>query len=120
VSVFSLGVREVSLSSTANTDKIHSREKMLLQVIASPSFYRFTQENLNISIDHTLVEPRGRMKGRSITLSSGVARDSEFLKLFIHELAHFVDIYVLNSIAKKDPSQDFYKISWQSSTTKRA
>jgi hypothetical protein len=98
VSVFSLGVRQMTLSSTADTDKIHAREKMLFHVIASSNFYGFTEEQLNISIDHTLVEPRGRMKGRSITLSSLVARDAEFLKLFIHELSHFVDIYVFNSI----------------------
>lgn len=119
-SLSALSVREMHVSSTQDTDKMHAREKIVTQVLSSPSFYDWSRESLSVSIDHTLVEPRGRMKGRSITLSSSVARDSEFLKLFVHELGHFVDIYVYNSIGGKDLSNQFYNISWQSPTTKRA
>lgn len=99
-----LGVREVRLSSTADTSKSQSREDMIQRVLSSSSFFDFTRERLDILISGTLVEPRGRMTGRSITLSSGVSRDSEFLKLFTHELGHFVDIYILVMSGDKDVS----------------
>ena len=110
----------MSISSTASTNNIESREGMIRRLLSSTSFFDFTQERLDISIDHMLVEPRGRMKGRSITLSSRVSRDSEFLKLFVHEMGHFVDIYVYVVSGGKDISSEFYGISWQNITTKRA
>lgn len=33
------------------------------------------------------------MKDAQISLSPYIARDTEFTKLFIHELAHYIDIY---------------------------
>jgi hypothetical protein len=88
--------------------------------MSSSTFFDYTDETLQILIDHTLIEPRGRMKWRNISLSSHIARDSEFLKLFLHELAHFVDIYILKNIWGKDLSHNFYTISWQNPNTKRA
>ncbi len=61
------------------------------------------------------------MKDAQISLSPYVARDTEFIKLFIHELAHYIDIYAI--IANRngyDISDDFYHISWQKPTIKRA
>lgn len=83
--VSALSVREIEIASTTQTQNILSREKMIQQTLTSPSFIEFALQKLIISIDHMLLEPRGRMKGRSITLSSSVMRDSEFLKLFVHE-----------------------------------
>jgi hypothetical protein len=60
------------------------------------------------------------MKGRSISLSAAVVRDSEFLKLFTHELAHFIDIYSLGGAPDTDSSNVFYRISWQDARTKLA
>lgn len=112
---------EVQLSSTDYTDKIRSREKIIGQTLSSASFVPFTKSRLDISIDTKLIEPRGRMKWRSIILSALVDRDSEFLKLFVHEFAHFVDIYVLVREGKTpDISLDFYNISWQSASIKKA
>lgn len=119
-SAFSSGVRQIQITSTTINDSTQSREKMITQVLNSSGFYPYSNYSLGITIDHTLVEPRGRIKGRAISLSSSVVRDSEFLKLFIHELGHFVDIYVFNNLLNKDVSQDFYAISWQNPTTKRA
>jgi hypothetical protein len=93
---------------------------MINTVLASPTFLSFARPPLDIIIDAGLVEPRGRMKGRAISLSALVTRDSEFLKLFAHEFAHFVDIYRLTGDATSDPSNMFYRISWQSATTKLA
>jgi hypothetical protein len=59
------------------------------------------------------------MKGGDITLSNKVAKDGEFIQLFTHEFAHFLDIYILSASSKRsDPSQEFYDISWNNPTTK--
>jgi len=88
-------VRDVSIQKTLDTPNLRSREGIIVQALSAPSLFSFTRERLNILIDHTLTEPRGRMRGRDITLSALVARDTEFTKLFVHEFAHFVDIYIL-------------------------
>lgn len=119
-SVFANSVWQVQISRTIDTSRVVAREKMIYRVMSSSTFLRYTYEPLSILIDHTLVEPRWRIKWRDISLSSLIARDSEFLKLLVHELAHFVDIYMLPNKWGKDISHDFYKISWQNSTTKRA
>lgn len=60
------------------------------------------------------------MKGSNITLSEKVVRDGEFIKLFVHELGHYIDIYVLVNIAGEDVSHYFYEVSWENSTVKKS
>ena len=82
---------------------------------------RFGYNALSILIDANQVEPRGKMQGRSITLSATVLRDGEFLKLLVHELGHYTDIYDLVAVwDQADPSESFYTISWQDKTTKKS
>jgi len=60
------------------------------------------------------------MKNAQIFLSPYINRDGEFVKLFIHELAHYIDIYNLVAYGKnRDISNDFYAISWQAPTIKK-
>ncbi len=59
------------------------------------------------------------MTGNQIRLSMNVNRDSEFLALFVHEFAHFIDINVLTNLDPiLDPSNDFYAISWEDTKVK--
>lgn len=61
------------------------------------------------------------MQGTSITLSTSVNQEGEFIKLLIHELGHYIDIYKLvGTTSRTDPSEIFYGISWQDRTTKKA
>jgi hypothetical protein len=61
------------------------------------------------------------MKDTKISLSPYIARDTEFAKLFMHELAHYIDIYsFVMDRTGHDISDDFYHISWQKPTTKSA
>jgi hypothetical protein len=61
------------------------------------------------------------MKDTRISLSPYIVRDTEFAKLFIHELAHYIDIYSFaTNWSGHDISEDFYRISWQKATTKSA
>jgi hypothetical protein len=98
---------------------IHSRKGMIEQILRSDPMY-FSYSALSIILDSGMIEPRGQMKGRTIRLSPHVSRDSEFIKLLVHEVAHYVDIYYL--VSKKnqnDPSELFYRISWENKKTKK-
>lgn len=108
------------IKSTIHNDSVATREKLIQRILYSQSFLSHKDEELSISIDHQLIEPRARIKGRHIMLSSHIVRDTEFLKLFVHEFAHFVDIFILKNIWGKDISHEFYKMSWQDPKTKRA
>jgi hypothetical protein len=89
-------------------------------VLSSDQMF-FGYSALSIILDSKLIEPRGQMKGRSIRLSPNVEKESEFLALLVHEVAHYVDIYSLTSLGSvEDPSSDFYRISWESPKTKKS
>ncbi len=54
-----------------------------------------------------------------MSIASGIAKDTEFIKLFLHEFGHYIDIHVLKSSSFiEDPSKEFYKISWKSKDIK--
>ncbi len=42
------------------------------------------------------------------------------MKLLIHEVGHYVDIYTLFSKGESDISTEFYNISWSDKTTKKS
>lgn len=95
--------------------------KKLIEKIISADVLEFGYQALSVRIDANQIEPRGKMQGRAITLSAKVPRDGEFIKLFIHELAHYIDIYTLAGTRYvSDPSDAFYAISWIDKTTKRS
>lgn len=81
--------------------------------------YSFSDFSLLIDVDQ--YEPRGKVQGKKMILSPHVKTDTEFLKLFVHEVGHFVDIYLLVSTSgEKDPSEDFYSISWKEPYVKKS
>lgn len=55
----------------------------------------FSYKALIVLIDEKLREPRGKIYGQNIALSAHIGKDGEFVKLLVHELAHYVDIYFL-------------------------
>ncbi len=99
--------------------KIIKRQTLIESILI---YYRpiFAISSLLVFIDENMVEPRGKMKGSNITLSEKVVRDGEFIKLFVHELGHYIDIYVLVNIAGEDVSHYFYEVSWENSTVKKS
>ena len=85
------------VNTNGNAQNIASRKKLIEEVLRADSM-RFGYNALLILIDANQVEPRGKMQGRSITLSATVLRDGEFLKLLVHELGHYTDIYDLVAV----------------------
>lgn len=63
-------------------------------------------------------EVRGKMKNKSIHMyAPETLKKSEFLSVYIHELGHFIDIYILEKDVIWDDSNNFYDISWKSVKT---
>lgn len=108
------------VESIGTMKNMESRKNLIEQVLSSDEMH-FWYRALSIVLDTSLVEPRGQMKGRLIRISPHVQRDAEFLKLLVHEVAHYIDIYTfIVSKQSSDPSTAFYKISWENAKTKRA
>ncbi len=113
---FALGW-DFSVTSSVESPSIDKRKNIISTFL---SYYSsvFSYRSLAILIDDKLVEPRGRIYGSRISLSSHVLKDGEFLKLFIHEFGHYIDLYFLTSAAGRDASETFYGISWKDTTVK--
>ncbi len=108
------------VNTIGNAQNIVSRKK-LIQEVLDTSVMTFQYSALSILIDANQVEPRGKMQWHTITLSATVAKESEFLKLLVHELGHYVDIYFLvASSIGWDTSNRFYDISWIDVSTKKS
>lgn len=99
---------------------VAERRGNLIARILRSAFFPFSYEGLLVFIDTNQREPRGQIRGKDMRLSAHIVSDAEFLQLFVHELGHFVDIYMLRaSRFSSDPSQDFYAINWKKPTIKR-
>ncbi len=111
---------DLNIASIGVGKKIEVR-KHLIRNILSADALRFGYSALSIVLDVNQIEPRGKMQWTSITLSPNVDQEGEFIKLLIHEVGHYIDIYKLVwSSSRTDPSEIFYGISWKDRTTKKA
>lgn len=109
------------VESIGNAPNIGAR-KILIQNILRSDTMHFSYSALRIILDMNQKEPRGKMQGHQITLSPHVPKDSEFIKLLVHEVSHYIDIFYLTSALwkGKDPSEYFYRVSWIDKTTKKS
>jgi len=58
------------------------------------------------------------MKNKTIKIFDPEQLDmSEFIALFTHEFAHYLDLYHFSKSPFGDMSEDFYAISWESTKT---
>ncbi len=63
---------------------------------------------------------RGQMAKKHIKLYWYTKnKDNEYLAVFIHEFAHYIDIYFFQKQVFVDISDKFYKISWNSTKVKK-
>ena len=108
------------IQTNASDETTKKRGELVEDVFLSPAFAPFQKSVSAIFIDKKLQEPRGKMSAKNIILSAGISRDTEFVKLFTHELAHAIDMYFLTGVALSDTSHDFYRVSWISPEVKRA
>lgn len=77
-------------------------------------------EDLKIEFYEDRIDVRWKMKNRSVKLYDPIDMwETESLSVFIHELAHFIDLYFLKKQVNLDLSNNFYDISWQSTKVLR-
>jgi hypothetical protein len=114
-------VESTFIVESIGTSPVIEPRKSLIRDVLSASQKRFGYKALTIILDTRQKEPRGKMKGHTITLSPWVEQDFEFIKLLVHEISHYVDIFYLRSTeTTRDPSALFYAISWKDKTTKKS
>lgn len=101
-------------------DYLGKKRVGFIKKILKSSLFPYTFSGLSVLIDEHQKEPRGQIRGREMKLALGIKADAEFVKLFTHELGHFVDIILLHGdTTHADPSLIFYNISWESPKVKR-
>lgn len=116
--IFSAGEGFI-IESIGSSKNVEPRKRLIEEVLSSDQMH-FSYRALSIILDTKLIEPRWQMTGRSIRLSPNVVKESEFVQLLVHEIAHYIDIYSLIALGKNpDPSSHFYEISWEGSRTKK-
>lgn len=122
LSVFAQNGEVLGAKISSNGDSwIANKRIEYIGKMLSSAYFPFSYADLNILLDSLQKEPRGQIRGKNITVSNQVVDDAEFLKLIAHEVAHFVDIYILRATENSsDPSLDFYKISWKTPKIKSA
>ena len=85
-----------ALSIKSENTYIDSKSRIVaMKEVIYSSAMNFDYKSLSVRIDGFQREPRGRMRDAQISLSPYVAKDAEFIKLFVHELAHYIDLYIL-------------------------
>ncbi len=68
---------------------------------------------LTVEFYEDIIDVRWKMKDAKIMLFwVHKLQSSEFSSLFIHELAHYIDLYFFIKKVSFDPSNNFYDISW--------
>ncbi len=110
--------QSVNIKNENTSIESKNRIRTLKEILYSTAM-SFDYSRLAIVIDGLQKEPRGRMKNAQISLSPYIVRDTEFTKLFVHELAHYIDIYTFVADRNNhDISDNFYHISWQKPNVK--
>ena len=96
-----------------DTIQIDSKFSKHLEDNLSASVFADKIPPLSIIIDSNMSEPRGKLSGKELSISPNIKTDSEFIKVLVHEMGHVIDIhYLVESRFQKDPSEEFYDISW--------
>lgn len=115
--IMSLFATEYNVINSEPTPQNEKRKNIISTLLKYYS-KSFTYSSLAVVIDKELIEPRARIYGSRISVSSHVLRDGEFIKLFVHEFWHYVDLFVFPLFSGSDVSDTFYSFSWKDTTVK--
>jgi len=103
-------------------DFLKNYERDIKTFITQKKIFSFISE-LRINFYETRKDRRWKMKNKNIKLFAPQKMwEAETLNVFIHEFWHYVDLYYFDYDEKinKDLSEDFYKISWNSTKELKA
>lgn len=89
-----------------------------LRSILSSQAFKEKLTPLDVYLYGPAADVRGQMKAAAIHLHGlEHIENDELTSVFIHELAHHIDIYTLKKKVFQDPSHWFYSISWKDTNT---
>ncbi len=116
--------REESIYTFIYKPKIFQLEMLdfqkKIEKILETNIFKNKIDRLKIYLVRDKPNRRGLMKNQSVRLFwINQSNYTEFLSVFIHEFAHYVDIYFLEKRAFSDISSKFYQISWESTKVKK-
>lgn len=98
-------------------NKIQNTTSQLKDIVFS-EFFSTTITELDVILHEQSIDVRWKMKAWAVLLYEVTElENSELIWVFIHELSHHIDIYSLAKKVFRDPSSDFYNISWENTTT---
>lgn len=91
-----------------------------LKTILEKNFFINKVSILNTYFIKEKIDRRWKMKNKQIKLFwINNENTNEYISVFIHEFAHYIDIYFLEKKVFLDISDKFYKISWESTKVKK-
>lgn len=115
---------ELSLNSAYNIDFTYIPENFIndshiytniLKIFLNSNYINNIISDLSIELNKDKYDVRWKMKNRSIKLFwIKLMNYSEYTAVAIHELSHFIDIYILKKWLFNDVSNYFYVYSWNS------
>ena len=98
-----------------------ARYRNLSRDIINDDSFSTKIEDLTVEFHKDMVDVRWRMKNKTIKIFDPLQfESSEFLALFTHEFAHYLDLYYFSRTPFWDISQGFYDVSWESTKTMRS
>jgi len=109
---------EIVFEPTKYKENINKSYYYLLQDVFDSSFFDSIFWK-NIDYIYTYLhqnkeDVRWKMKNKSIHIFDPESmKKSEFLRVYIHELGHYIDLYFFQKDIIWDDSDDFYGISWK-------
>ncbi len=91
-----------------------------LEEIISKGIFYDKINFLNVFLSKEKVDRRWKMKNKEIKLFWARQDNiSEYISVFIHEFAHYIDLYFLEEKVFLDISYKFYDISWEQTQIKK-
>lgn len=96
------------------TDRYHSNElKSLVETTLGATALNEKVTPISVELTDDRSEPRGQTTDVGVSMTVTIPTESEFLKVFVHELGHIVDLHFLKAgTFTSDPSDQFYGYSW--------
>ena len=99
-------------------NEIELFEETLINILEK-NIFKEKISKLDIELIKEKVDRRWKMKKKKIFLFwTNENNINEYTSVFIHEFAHYIDIYFLEKKVFLDISSKFYQLSWQSTRVK--
>jgi len=95
--------------------KENGKEKKEIELILKNNSIFSLLKKIEVIFYDKKLEVRWKMKNKTVKIfSPNTMKEDELIAIFIHEFAHYIDIYSLEKKEFSDISNNFYTISWYS------